>query len=155
MSMTGARGDLVHEILGITRSESYREGVYRLTISGGKSITVSLGAAQVSLIRQLHRLLWRVVHENWEHMLDLAGTDGREKLLALAWNALEPARFLGGSEGDYEVKLPGGPAVGYSLNEEDERLLKAYDRLLSRIYSQNSAILDSTLGLLSTTPVAA
>lgn len=157
MMMTQTQTDLVHEIVSFTRRESYREGVYRLPVGKESSISVSLSSREASTVRQLHRFLWTVIHESHEQIRELTGVDGREKLLATAWSLLEPARFLGGQEGDYEVRLPSGHVVRYELSESDDALLKEYDRLLDRIYTQHHEVLDmeSGRGELSTTRVAA
>lgn len=146
MMMTETQHDLVHQIVAISRQESFREGVCRLTVTDEASITVSLSSRDVSTIRGLRDLLWRVARGSREQVGELSGSDERARLLSVAWSLLEPARFLGGAEGDYEVTLPSDRVVRYSLSESDETLLGDYEVLLRRVYSQHREVLDDVTG---------
>lgn len=143
--ITESHRNLVHRSLKNTRSTGYREGVYHLSIAPDAAFEAKLGTREMSLIRQLDRLLLRVVCQNYDAVLSMARTNDPEKLLEMAWSVLAPARFAGAMEGDYEVRFPNDRVVQYSLSQWDESILKQYTQLLKSIYEKNKPTLDQVL----------
>ncbi len=144
-NITETHRDLIHRTLKATRGKGYHEGIYQLSVTPDAACTFKLGSKEMSLIRQLDRLLLRVVCQNYEAMLSMAESDDPELLLDMAWSVLAPARFAGGLEGEYQVRFPNGRQVGYGLSQWDETLIRQYNDLLLAIYQQNRDALDRVI----------
>lgn len=142
-----ARRTLVREAMRDPVWKGVERGVYeiRLDLPGagpGPAPAVDVALEDAVLLRQVNRLLQRVVDENQEALRAVAGSPEPRRLLGAAWAALEPVRCVGYADGGYQVKLEEGQVVTYYVTEWDAALLRRHDELLDRVYAEHREAVD-------------
>lgn len=148
------RRALVREAMRDPVWKGVERGVYeiRLDLPGagagaGPAPTVDVPLEDAVLLRQVNRLLQRVVDENPEALRGVAGSAEPRRLLGAAWAALEPVRCAGYADGGYQVKLHQGGVVTYYVTEWDGALLARHDELLDRVYAEHREAVDRAADL--------
>jgi hypothetical protein len=149
-----ARRTLVREAMRDPQWQGVERGGYeiRLDLPGaGSAEAVEVPLEDAVLLRQVHRLLQRVVDENQEALRATAGSAEPRRLLGAAWAALEPVRCVGYADGGYQVKLAQGRVVTYYVTEWDGTLLRRHDELLERVYAEHREAIDRVAELMAAT----
>ena len=131
------RRDVVHEALQPLRWEGYEEGSYELRFFGDAAVLYDVGRREIATVRAINELLEQVVEWNAELVEELTESDDPDEHLELAWAAIHPIRAEGYDEGDYQVEMGDGQVLEYLATREDAEVLRRYDQLLLRIYTQN------------------
>lgn len=92
----------------------------------------ALGHKEEALIRQMDRLLLRIVCQNYDAAIACGdGTNEPEVLLNVVWSWMAPVFFTNGFEGDYQIKLPQGEAK-FSITQWDSALVAQYKEMCKR-----------------------
>ncbi len=118
-------------IVGTPRWLGVERGTYALPLAGGASLEIDLTDAV--MMRQVGRMLARVVDENRASLEAVACCAEPTRLEALAFEALSVARSVHYADGSYRVTLRGGRTVSTYVTEWDGSLLRRYDALLERV----------------------
>jgi hypothetical protein len=146
-----ARRTLVREAMRDPLWKGVERGVYEikldLPVAGPGLAAVDVLLEDAVLLRQVGRLLQRVVDENQEALRAVAGSAEPRRLLGAAWAALEPVRCVGYADGGYQVKLHEGRVVTYYVTEWDGALLRRHDALLGRVYAEHREAVDRAAAL--------
>lgn len=122
-------------------------GIYEVTLELEGAAPVEIELIEAVLIRQIDRLLQRVVDQNRRVLAAVAGSDAPRTLLEQAWLALEPVRRSGFEDNEYEVELPGERQVSYSITEWDASMLRRYVDLLDRVCAENHDVVARALSV--------
>ncbi len=120
-------------------------GVYQIELDFPSAVSVEIYLEEAVLLRQVDRLLQRVVDRNRQVFDTLVGSDDPDVLLDRAWFVLEPVRCVHYAEGEYELRFPGDQIVRYYFTSWDCELLRRYDELLKRVYVENEEAVETAL----------
>jgi hypothetical protein len=132
---------LIRKLMDPPRWGGVARGVYEVSLRLPGAAPVEISLEEAVAMRQVGRLLQRVVDNNLPSLERLVGPEP-EALLEKAWEALEPVRCAAYCDGEYRVSFPGGE-VGFFITTWDSALLQRYDALLDTIYQHNKEIVDT------------
>lgn len=115
-------------LFGAVRGTGYKAGTYK--VNGRLR---ALTDKDAGIIRQIDRVMLRLICQNYEAMIKLAGGNDPEALIDATWSCFGPVRLLAWGEGEYQIKMPGDIEVKFSLNAYDEHIFREYASLVKRI----------------------
>lgn len=140
-----ARRNIIRRVMSEPVWAGVDRGVYVVELTTKTGASVEINLEEAVLIRQVDRLLQRVVDENRSAFVAVVGADAPRALVDKAWQLLEQAQSICYVDGRYQVMLDSTKVVSFYLTEWDGALLERYDRLLRKVYRANRHAIDSML----------
>ena len=132
-----SRREIVHTAMQPPRWEGYQTGLYEIEMGEGAVIQVDVGGDENAVLQQINRFMERVIEENADAMVDIAGGTDEDELMEVAWEAINPIRVEGYERGDYQVIYNDESTIDYTATQRDAAALLRYDQLLLRVYAAN------------------
>jgi len=134
MRIDETRQSIIRESMSEPMWTGVERGVYEVRLRCSQEVSVVVNLDEAVLLRQVGRLLQRIVDENRSAIEVASSSHEVGAHLDAAWRALEPVRACSYVDGSYQVQLTAPHVISYYLTEWDADLLRRYEALLVKLY---------------------